>query len=47
MHKLLWFLAGAVASYIASGYVEGLVEDDSKEEPRQAQGKEKAQGAKA
>ncbi len=47
MNKLLWFLAGAVASYIASGYVEGLVEDDPKEEPRQTQDKEKAQGAKA
>ena len=47
MNKWLWFLAGAVASYIASGYVEGLLEEEPKAEPCQAQGKEKAQGAEA
>jgi hypothetical protein len=24
MFRLIWFIAGAVAGYIASGYVEGL-----------------------
>ena len=30
--RLLWFIAGAVAGYIASGYVEGLMDDGDKEE---------------
>jgi hypothetical protein len=28
MYRLVWFVAGAVVSYIASGYVEGLLEED-------------------
>jgi hypothetical protein len=29
MYRLAWFLAGCVAAYIASGYVEGLMADEN------------------
>jgi hypothetical protein len=32
MYRLVWFLAGCVVSYIASGYVEGLTDDNSQSE---------------
>lgn len=28
MYRVFWFLAGALASYIGSGYLEGLLGDD-------------------
>jgi hypothetical protein len=28
MYRLAWFIAGCVAAYIASGYVEGLLDDE-------------------
>ena len=28
MYRVFWFLAGAVISYIGSGYLEGLLGDD-------------------
>jgi len=30
MFRLVWFIVGAVAGYIASGYVEGLMDDGQK-----------------
>jgi hypothetical protein len=32
MYRLAWFIAGCVVSYIASGYIEGLMDEgnDSK-----------------
>jgi hypothetical protein len=32
MFRLAWFVAGAIFGYIASGYVEGLMDDGQKEE---------------
>jgi hypothetical protein len=29
MYRLAWLIAGCVAAYIASGYVEGLMDDES------------------
>jgi hypothetical protein len=34
MYRLAWFLAGAVFSYIASGYVEGWLEDEENKEDK-------------
>ena len=32
MFRVAWLLAGAVIGYIASGYVEGLMDDERKED---------------
>lgn len=33
MYRIALFLAGCVVGYVASGYVEGLLEEDDEQQP--------------
>jgi hypothetical protein len=45
MYRLAWFIAGCVAAYIASGYVEGLTEETDAD--KEEKGRKKAAGGAA
>lgn len=34
MYRFFWFVAGAITSYVASGYLEGLLDEDGESHSR-------------